>query len=86
MGKPRPYNGHHCRNCWSIALWIGNDEPLYRAAMQCVRRPRLDGKPVTATLAALRFDKEVLPFGTKTPDGTVYTFKAVRSALAGLME
>jgi hypothetical protein len=25
----REYNGHHCWNCWNVALWIANDEPLY---------------------------------------------------------
>ena len=49
----REYNGHESWNAWNVALWIGNDEPLYRFALECVRRPRASGKPVTARCAAL---------------------------------
>ena len=80
----REYNGHHCWNCWNVALWIGNDEGLYRAALECKRRPRNDGKPVSANLAALRFAEEVFNTDERTPDGARYTHTAVRSALAGL--
>lgn len=77
------YNGHHCWNCWNVALWIANDEPLYRAALECKRRARTDGKPVSANLAALRF-AEVVGEGAKTPDGARYTHKAIKAALEGL--
>ena len=78
------YNGHHCRNCWNVALWIGNDEPLYRAALECKQRPRFSGKPASLRLAALRFLREVVGEGAKTPDGGRYTLSAVRAALADL--
>jgi len=75
MGKSKPYNGHHCWNCWNVALWIGNDEPLYRIAIAAKRsRPNL----TQATAAML----DCLP--PATPDGAKYTKHAVRSALAGL--
>lgn len=32
------YNGWKNRETWNIALWIGNDEPLYRAAVDFMRR------------------------------------------------
>lgn len=80
------YNGHHCWNCWNVALWIGNDEGLYRAALECIQRPRRNGKPVSDNLAALRFASEVLPCTARTPDGARYTHKAVKAALAGLRE
>lgn len=82
---PKPYNGHHCWNCWNVSLWILNDEGLYRAALECKRRPRKNGKPVTAALAALRWIESVMP-GERTPDGARYTFKAVRAVMAGLDE
>lgn len=79
---PRPYNGHHCWNCWNVSLWINNDEGLYRAALECKRRPRVSGKTVTPSIAAHRFMADVAP--PRTPDGARYTFKAVRAAMADL--
>ena len=81
-----PYNGHESWNAWNVALWIGNDEGLYRAALDCIRRPRKDGKPVSANLAALRFASEVMPNDAKTPDGARYSHRSVKLALQGLME
>lgn len=80
--KSREYQGHHCRNCWNVALWIGNDEGLYRAALDAKRRPRESGKPVTLAVAVNRFMAMVE--GERTPDGAKYTRQAVRSALADL--
>ena len=34
------YNGHPSWNAWNVALWIGNDEPLYRAAVAAVNRSK----------------------------------------------
>jgi len=34
------YNGHKNRNYWNVALWIGNDEGLYRMALDCLRIAR----------------------------------------------
>ncbi len=34
------YNGHRSRNAWNVALWISNDEGLYRAAVDCLKRSR----------------------------------------------
>lgn len=72
---PVRYNGHHCRNCWNVALWIANDEGLYRFALECRARAR------NATQAA-RDMLESLP--TRTPDGARYTLSAVRAAILGL--
>lgn len=91
MGAPKPYNGHHCWNCWNVALWIGNDEGLYNAAMEYVRhvkRGRIDRygtkRPYTFTRAANAF---IADYGlTSTPDGAKYTVKAVTSALKELTE
>ena len=91
MGAPKPYNGHHCWNCWNVALWIGNDEGLYRAAMEFVnmaKNGRTDrygkNRKVTFTEAAMRFIGRYEL--TTTPDGAKYTIKAVTSALKGLAE
>lgn len=80
--KSREYQGHHCRNCWNVALWIGNDEGLYRAALECKRRPMQNGNAPSVNVAASRFLRVV--YGEKTPDGARYTRAAVKAALAGL--
>jgi hypothetical protein len=72
------YNGHRSWNAWNVELWIGNDESLYRAALECLRT---QGSP---TNAAVSFIKLVVGENAKTPDGAVYNFKCVREALAGL--
>jgi hypothetical protein len=77
------YNGHRSWNAWNVALWIGNDEPLYRLAKDCLdATKKADQKPrlVAATKRFLGFIGE----GSKTPDGATYNFKCVREALAGL--
>ena len=76
MPKAKPYNGHRSWNAWNVALWIGNDEGLYRLALDCKRGAR------NATVAAHRF--LAVMGGQKTPDGGVYNLKCVREALVGL--
>jgi len=68
------YNGHKNWNHWNVSLWIGNDEPLYRAAVDAIR-----GWP-TKDAAARALLTELPP---TTPDGAPYTFTTVRSALRG---
>jgi len=69
---PKPYNGHHCWNCWNVSLWIWNDEGIYTEAVRCIRAAK------TRAFAARRL-MEALP--AKTPDGARYTFKAVYAAM-----
>ena len=71
------YNGHRSRNAWNVALWISNDEGLYRAAVDCLKRSRNLGH-------ATRMMLGIVGEGTKTPDGAVYNARCVREALAGL--
>ena len=74
----KTYNGHRSWNAWNVALWIGNDEPLYRLALDCLLRCRNN-----AGKAARLFRSEV---GGRTPDGAVYNQMSVKLALAGLAE
>lgn len=71
----KPYNGHHCWNCWNVALWIGNDESLYRTALECKRETKSLRRATNRLLSYLP---------GRTPDGARYTFKAVHAALSGL--
>jgi len=82
----KPYNGHESWNAWNVALWIGNDEGLYRAAMDAIRRPRANGKPVSVQLATVRFFGDTGLEGQRTPDGARYSFRSVYLALAGLKD
>lgn len=80
-----PYQGHHCWNCWNVSLWIGNDERLYRFALECLRRPHeaghRQGQRPSLNVAATRFLNGV---DKRTPDGARYTRVAVKHALEGL--
>lgn len=59
MKTPR-YNGWRNYETWNVALWLGNDEGLYRAAVEAARahRGRLTGDD------AARIVAELLPNGT----------------------
>ena len=85
-GTSREYQGHESWNAWNVALWIGNDEPLYRIAVDCLRRPRTDGKPVSDNCATLRFFEATGLNDTRTPDGAKYSHRSVKRALQGLRE
>lgn len=75
----KPYNGHESWNAWNVALWIGNDEGLYRLALDCLRRR--NGR---AQSAARLFTVEV--GAARTPDGARYSVRSVTLALSGLSE
>ena len=78
------YQGYRSWNAWNIALWIGNDEPLYRFAMDCLERSTSKGKVPTLTQATSRFMRDM--GGDKTPDGATFNRTCVHEALAGLRE
>jgi hypothetical protein len=80
----QPYNGHESWNAWNVALWISNDEALYRLAMKCIRTRNGPYRP-TADQAARRFAGTV-PTTERTPDGARYSHRSVELALAALME
>lgn len=78
----RPYNGHPSWAYWNVALWIGNDEPLYRLALDCLREygtVRVAARAMVATLV----NECRTP---ATPDGARYSQRAVAHALSGLKE
>ena len=67
------YNGHKNVAHWNVALWLSNDEPMYREAMRVIRvYPNLEDATTTMRCS--------LP--SKTPDGYTWSRSAVRAALA----
>ena len=92
------YQGHRSWNAWNVSHWIGNDEPLYKAAVECIAWARANTSPhrtlrppdkiedVIARRAAFRFHRICMPYGERTPDGAVYNRLAVKLAMLGLMD
>lgn len=77
----KEYNGHKTKGHWNVSLWIGNDEHLYRFALDCIRGAKRDYPKRWLTVATIRF---CAVNGGKTPDGFGYTRERVRAALADL--
>lgn len=79
MRKPGEYEGHRNWNHWNVALWLANDEGLYRLALQLRRECH------TVTRAAECMLSELHSGGLhKTPDGAPYSKTTLRAAIAGL--
>ena len=79
----KTYNGHRSWNAWNVALWMGNDEPLYRFAMDCIERARKTNPKRLAARASRYFMGGMAE--SKTPDGAKYTYLAVKLALEGFL-
>lgn len=73
------YNGHRNRTHWNVALWLGNDEGLYRLALQFIREATSLDRAATLMLSELKSGGMVA-----TPDGHRYSFTAIRAAMSGL--
>jgi len=73
------YNGRKNRDYWNVALWIGNDEGLYRMAREHIRRAGNRDQAAANMLQDLK-DSGI----TETPDGARYTKSAIRAAMVGL--
>lgn len=66
------YQGHKNYNAWNVALYLFNEEPLYREMVRTV------GEAETLDDAARRLMRVLPP---ETPDGVKYTKTNVRLAL-----
>lgn len=70
------YQGHKNRACWNVALYLFNEEPLYRLTQAAVAESStLDN----AAENILHFLNEAGVY--KTPDGYRYSKTAIRLAL-----
>lgn len=70
------YNGHPSYNYWNVALWIGNDEGLYRLALSCIRRNGTRRQAAEEFRSYMESDK--------TPDGAPWTIAAIQHGMRGL--
>jgi len=69
------HQGHRSWNAWNVSLWINNDEPLYRHALDLVKRyGRRHGAYVMARELA----------GEKTPDGASFNRTCIYEAMEGM--
>lgn len=75
------YEGHKTKGHWNVALYIANEEPMYRFAMECIAFGR--GWPNDWLIIATKKFCRVYG-GTKTPDGFKYTRERVKAALEDL--
>jgi len=68
------YNGWPNRAAWNVALWIGNDEGLYRTSCDFARTHKRREQTITANMArafcADLFWKGETPDGDKLADVT----------------
>ena len=72
-GDKMGYNGHRDWNAWNVALWLFNDEALYRMMVAAV-----DANPGNLAMAA-----QVILDNTpeQTPDGALFTLEDIEDAL-----
>jgi hypothetical protein len=63
------FNGWKNRQTWNVALWINNDEPLYREAVAYVKERNAAGKKATY----YNFIKRAGLVGERTPDNISYS-------------
>lgn len=76
------YNGHKNWAHWNVSLWIGNDEGLYRLALDCIRRSKTKDEAARKMLHELTVGGRTRE--PKTPDGARYTVTTIRAAMVGL--
>lgn len=87
MARSKPYNGWKNWQTWNVALWLGNDEGLYRAWRERVATRITCGKCITAQWARCVV-RDLLPEGTpdmKPLPGRKYAgvdFRAIAEMMA----
>lgn len=80
----KEYNGHKDKGHWNIALWIGNEEPIYRFAMACIHQAKNERTSQYGWQSRAAHKFCAIYGGERTPDGFIYTRARVKAALADL--
>ena len=77
------YNGHPSYNYWNVSLWVGNDEGLYRLALDCIRETKTRRQAAEAMLESIKemHGDNCIP---TTPDGAPYSVASLQHAMRGL--
>ncbi len=75
------YNGHDSYNAWNVALWIANDEGLYRFAREIIRKTSNRMEAAQVFVEAMQSAADGV---AQTPDGVPWTVSNVRKAMVGL--
>lgn len=66
------YNGHENWDFWNVALWLFNDEGLYRMMVAIVEESNCMSDAAQAILDSTP---------DQTPDGAPYTFDSIAAAI-----
>lgn len=78
------YNGHKNWNHWNVALWLNNDEELFRAMQSwIVAAGGNKERAARAFLYALKSGGDYGPAMDKTPDGAPFSISAIKAAMEG---
>lgn len=88
-GKSKPFQGHrnwNHWNHWNVSLWIGNDEGLYRIALESIDFAQGQAAGRGTKEQAAKYMMAVLrSVGiTKTPDGAPYSVTTIKAAMRGM--
>ena len=76
MKTSKYYNGYANRSQWNQALWLNNDEGLYRLALECIKETNNRAEAISMFLDCV--------CASHTPDGYKWSKAGIRAGMQGL--